>query len=1215
MGSRGSAVAASDADQVTISSVFLVDDFTTLDADYWTFVEEVPGLTVEQIGGEIKISGTVSNTNWEKAGVRSTTFQSDDFQALLDVKMPERSGQNQFANFRLFFDSGSYYFSIGYHDGWNQYVVAFRDPAGYHQIGALPGFGDEATALHTLKIVFFGNTARGYVDDALVGEATSAVFSGPRFLQFQQESSAAGPYAVDVRFDNYALRSTAIAASQATATGSPVVADLVDPATSENVTTLTFQSVTTAGETSVQTSSDGTSAPAGFQLGSPPITYDISTSAIFAGPVEVCVSYGNQILQDEPALKLFHFESGAWADVTTTHDMVNDVICGNVTTLSPFVVAETNSPPAVVGSIADRTFTRGGDPFVRDLDAAPVVFNDTGASPLTYVASSSDPGVVVADVAGSVLTVTPAAVGSATITLDADDGSGGTASTSFAVTVIPRPSISFIAQADLPVIDGDVSEWEALFGPPHLGQSDFINIFSGTSMPETDQKVEVWLGWNDQTSLIYVAGRVTDDAFGTTTSTDPWNVWKSDNIELFIDADNSGGGYSSGNAHAQQYVFNPGGAHGLVLFPHALTNPPETQAVVQQNGTVYTYELAIPGWNSIDASGSGTRHTFLANQAVGLEVAFADFESDVEADATSYHAYNSLNGASGGHSNADVFTDFRLAFPSVTASEPTPTGTDVATDLTDPETGESAATLTFDNVTVPGETSLETTTEGPPPPDGFQLGDPPISFDLSTTAEFAGAIDVCFSYAGIFFENEANLKMFHFENDVWTDVTSSLDTGIDLICGSVTTLSPFGLFQNPAPALAAITASERVTIDKEANVSSDVYSGDEVRIKKGDKKEAGLIDGSITAVGDVRIERDNRITGDVTAGGEIKVKDVDKVTIEGTVSEGATVDLVALPPVFFSVDPQGAPDVKVKKNKSADLAPNGEANPAYGALKVDHGGTVTLHSGIYYFEKVEVKHNAELIIQLDGAPITINVKEKLDLDHHVTVTVAGGDASDVLFNVSGAGTLPVADEDGDEDDDGDDDDEDDDDGDDDGDDDDGDDDDGDYGRKTSVKLGHHARFVGTVYAPHGLIKVEDQAEVEGALIGRRVELEKNVIFVGSVAGHLDLSGDPLVAKSVASRAGLSVPERFEILPNYPNPFNPETTIRFALPEAVQVRLDIYDVLGQRVRRLVDGNLSAGLHQVRWNGRNQAGGAVSSGVYLYHLQAGETRATGRMLLLR
>ncbi|MGH7600095.1 MAG: FlgD immunoglobulin-like domain containing protein, partial [bacterium] len=78
------------------------------------------------------------------------------------------------------------------------------------------------------------------------------------------------------------------------------------------------------------------------------------------------------------------------------------------------------------------------------------------------------------------------------------------------------------------------------------------------------------------------------------------------------------------------------------------------------------------------------------------------------------------------------------------------------------------------------------------------------------------------------------------------------------------------------------------------------------------------------------------------------------------------------------------------------------------------------------------------------------------------------------------------------------------------------------------------------------------------------------------------------------------PSAYRLEQNYPNPFNPSTMIDFALPAAGKVTVNIYNETGQLVRKLVDGEMSAGRHAVRWNGRNQLGKAVAAGIYLYRI---------------
>ena len=91
--------------------------------------------------------------------------------------------------------------------------------------------------------------------------------------------------------------------------------------------------------------------------------------------------------------------------------------------------------------------------------------------------------------------------------------------------------------------------------------------------------------------------------------------------------------------------------------------------------------------------------------------------------------------------------------------------------------------------------------------------------------------------------------------------------------------------------------------------------------------------------------------------------------------------------------------------------------------------------------------------------------------------------------------------------------------------------------------------------------------------------------------------------------------RFALHPNYPNPFNPATRVAFELGRAERARLTVYDVLGRRVRILVDARLPAGPHSVRWDGRDTNGRPVASGLYVCRLEAGTFVATRKMLLMK
>jgi PKD repeat protein len=99
------------------------------------------------------------------------------------------------------------------------------------------------------------------------------------------------------------------------------------------------------------------------------------------------------------------------------------------------------------------------------------------------------------------------------------------------------------------------------------------------------------------------------------------------------------------------------------------------------------------------------------------------------------------------------------------------------------------------------------------------------------------------------------------------------------------------------------------------------------------------------------------------------------------------------------------------------------------------------------------------------------------------------------------------------------------------------------------------------------------------------------------------------------RIGDEQPAEFFLSQNYPNPFNPETTILYHVPNATQVRLTVYNMTGQRVVTLADGVQSPGVYSARWNGKDDFGREVASGLYLYRLQASDFGQLRRMLLIR
>jgi subtilisin family serine protease len=102
---------------------------------------------------------------------------------------------------------------------------------------------------------------------------------------------------------------------------------------------------------------------------------------------------------------------------------------------------------------------------------------------------------------------------------------------------------------------------------------------------------------------------------------------------------------------------------------------------------------------------------------------------------------------------------------------------------------------------------------------------------------------------------------------------------------------------------------------------------------------------------------------------------------------------------------------------------------------------------------------------------------------------------------------------------------------------------------------------------------------------------------------------------VASDSAEPIPASFDLAQNYPNPFNPTTTIRYSLPARSHITISVYNILGRKVQTLIDEVKSAGTHTAVWNGTDETGQAVSSGIYFYRVKTADRAESRKMLLLR
>ena len=125
------------------------------------------------------------------------------------------------------------------------------------------------------------------------------------------------------------------------------------------------------------------------------------------------------------------------------------------------------------------------------------------------------------------------------------------------------------------------------------------------------------------------------------------------------------------------------------------------------------------------------------------------------------------------------------------------------------------------------------------------------------------------------------------------------------------------------------------------------------------------------------------------------------------------------------------------------------------------------------------------------------------------------------------------------------------------------------------------------------------------------------IYVSSIRISDMEVDDVLTSVESDAEAMFAKPAKFLLAPNFPNPFNPTTTIAFELPRSSDVHLTIYNLAGQQIRTLLDGAMEGGSHKSVWDGKNDLGRDVASGVYLYRLtvDGGKRTETKKMVLIR
>ena len=234
-------------------------------------------------------------------------------------------------------------------------------------------------------------------------------------------------------------------------------------------------------------------------------------------------------------------------------------------------------------------------------------------------------------------------------------------------------------------------------------------------------------------------------------------------------------------------VQGPGGESDPRFVSASLTSVP-TSRVAQRPSSSGVPSFLLQ-WSGTDPGGQGLRDYTIYVSDNGSRFTRWITTQELEATFTGVpgHSYSFFSLATDVGGNVEQAKSKPEATVTVVAGA-TGTGAGITVAPVDAGTGGNPVTISFDSVTRAGTTSLTSSSSGPPPPSGFTVGSPTVYYDVTTTALFTGRVTVCVNYDGTTFTSAPML--FHFENGVWVDVTTSRDLASKIVCGSISVQTP-----------------------------------------------------------------------------------------------------------------------------------------------------------------------------------------------------------------------------------------------------------------------------------------------------------------------------------------------------------------------------------------------------------------------------------------
>ena len=241
--------------------------------------------------------------------------------------------------------------------------------------------------------------------------------------------------------------------------------------------------------------------------------------------------------------------------------------------------------------------------------------------------------------------------------------------------------------------------------------------------------------------------------------------------------------------------YTGGDGNDLVLVSLNGKDPTNTVLVSSANpstpGQSVTFTATVQGANGVPTGTITFKDDANTVASMPLNSGTASFTTtSLVAGAHTITAQYSGDSGNGGSTSPPV-----TQIVAITGATPAGSAVETVVNTTLPGGTTTSVDLQFDNVVTPGVTTIAASTGGPTPPSGYQLGNPPVYYNVATTATFTGQVKLCFGWTEGQFADEGAIALFHFENGLWQNVTSFKDTLNNIVCGRTNSFSPFALMQ------------------------------------------------------------------------------------------------------------------------------------------------------------------------------------------------------------------------------------------------------------------------------------------------------------------------------------------------------------------------------------------------------------------------------------